>query len=119
MADIKAWLAEKPGGGSPIFWLDGISGIGKSTVAKTMAEFAEEQKILGASFFSRTDGRTNLAVFFNTIAYQLAIVFPAFNKALTDTKYPTNIENQVLVTFHRRNLVFDSVGQIARLNPPE
>ena len=76
---------EKPGKGSPIFWLSGIAGIGKSTVARTIAAFAEEQQILGASFFfSRTDGRTNPAVFFTTIAYQLALAFPEFKKAITD-----------------------------------
>ena len=85
IATIKAWLAEKQGEGSPVFWLNGIAGIGKSTVARTIAEFAEDQKMLGASFFfSRTEGRGDPAVFFTTLAYQLACVSPLFKTAITN-----------------------------------
>ena len=85
IATIKAWLAEKQGEGSPVFWLNGIAGIGKSTVARTIAEFAEDQKMLGASFFfSRTEGRGDPAVFFSTLAYQLACVSPLFKTAITN-----------------------------------
>jgi len=61
---------------SQVFWLNGHCWhIGKSTVAGTVAAFAEKQRILGASFsFSITDGRINPAVFFTTIAYQLVLV---------------------------------------------
>jgi len=38
-------------GGKPIYILYGVAGIGKSTVAKTMAERAAKDGTLGASFF--------------------------------------------------------------------
>jgi gluconate kinase len=51
--EIKDW-AENPDK-SPVFWLNGLAGTGKSTIAQTIAErvFAEGQ--LGASFFCSRD----------------------------------------------------------------
>jgi len=59
---------------APIYVLDGVAGIGKSTIAKTVAEHAAGINALGASFFfSRNDDKRKTAkTFFPTIAYQLA-----------------------------------------------
>ncbi len=37
-----------------IFWLNGLAGTGKSTIAKTIAEWARKESILGGCFFFRT-----------------------------------------------------------------
>ena len=57
-----------------IFWLNGLAGTGKSTIARTVARRCFEQDRLGASFFfSRGDGDVGHArKFFTTIALQLA-----------------------------------------------
>jgi hypothetical protein len=57
-----------------IFWLNGMAGTGKSTIARTVARDFYEQKRLGASFFfSRGGGDVSHAgKFFTTIAWQLA-----------------------------------------------
>ena len=59
---------------SPVYWLNGLAGTGKSTIAKTIAErmFADGQ--LGASFFCSRDfeDRRNLQFIFPTLATQLA-----------------------------------------------
>jgi hypothetical protein len=57
-----------------IFWLNGMAGTGKSTIARTIARKLDDQKRLGASFFfSRGEGDlANAAKFFCTIAFQLA-----------------------------------------------
>lgn len=54
--------------------LDGLAGIGKSTVARTVAEKAHRDGWLGASFFfSRNeDDRKSAKLFFGTISFQLA-----------------------------------------------
>ena len=54
--------------------LDGLAGIGKSTVAKTVAQEAHRRGWLGASFlFSRSeDDRKSAKLFFSTIAFQLS-----------------------------------------------
>ena len=41
--------------GKPIYVLDGIAGVGKSTVAKTVAQRAAGINSLGASFFFSRD----------------------------------------------------------------
>ena len=63
------------GSRSPIYVLDGIAGIGKSTVAQTVAERAAALDYLGASFFfSRNEEeRKNGKLFFGTIAFQLSL----------------------------------------------
>jgi hypothetical protein len=59
-----------------IFWLSGMAGTGKSTIARTVAHKFEENKRLGACFsFSAAQGDRNPAAkFFSTLAFQLAKV---------------------------------------------
>jgi hypothetical protein len=68
---------------APVYWLNGLAGTGKSTVAQTAAErmFADGQ--LGASFFCSRDfeDRSNLQFIFPTIAAQLARKYPKFRSA--------------------------------------
>ena len=54
--------------------LDGLAGIGKSTIARTVAQEADKNGSLGASFlFSRSeDDRKSAKLFFSTIAFQLS-----------------------------------------------
>jgi gluconate kinase len=65
---------------SPIYVLHGIAGIGKSTIAQTIAQRAAELGYLGASFFfSRNEEhRKSGKLFFSTIALQLSQHDPAF-----------------------------------------
>ena len=62
-----------------IFWLNGMAGTGKSTIARTVAHNLNEEECLGASFyFSRGRGDLGHAgMFFTTIAAQLANSLPA------------------------------------------
>ncbi|KAF9642494.1 hypothetical protein BDM02DRAFT_2077964, partial [Thelephora ganbajun] len=69
---IESWSKDfdKP----RVYWLNGLAGTGKSTIAQMIAEriFADGQ--LGASFFCSRDfeDRSNLKLIFPTIAVQLA-----------------------------------------------
>jgi hypothetical protein len=62
-----------------IFWLNGMAGTGKSTIARTIAHKLNEKECLGASFFfSRGRGDLDHAgMFFTTLAAQLANTLPA------------------------------------------
>src|SRR5258708_3350738 len=62
----------------PIYWVNGLAGIGKSTIARTVAEDAKNRNLLGASFFfSRQEKEFSSAdLFISTIAYQLARSYP-------------------------------------------
>jgi hypothetical protein len=57
-----------------IFWLNGMAGTGKSTIARTVAHIYNEQKQLGASFFFSRDvgDLSDAGMFFTSIAVQLA-----------------------------------------------
>ncbi|KAF3152806.1 hypothetical protein TWF569_002631 [Orbilia oligospora] len=69
---ILEW-SEEPSS-PPIFWLNGMAGTGKSTIARTIAEEFENKGQLAASFFfSRGSGNLSHAgEFVTTIAVQLA-----------------------------------------------
>src|SRR5258708_28541961 len=62
----------------PIYCVNGLAGIGKSTIARTIAEDAKNRNLLRTSFFfSRQDkGLSNAGLFIPTIAYQLARSYP-------------------------------------------
>lgn len=69
---------------SPIFWLNGLAGTGKSTIAQTVSERMFADGRLGASFFcSRSfEDRSNLKLIFPTLAVQLAQKYPGFRSSL-------------------------------------
>src|SRR5258705_1617390 len=71
---------------SRIFWLDGVAGTGKSTIAQTIAEHFDETCELGASFFcSRDDAEcSNVNLIFPTVAYQLSLFNPTFKKHVSE-----------------------------------
>jgi len=61
-----------------IFWLNGMAGTGKSTIAQTIAHRYHDANLLGASFFCSRDNadRSNSNMIFPTIAYQLCLFQP-------------------------------------------
>ncbi|KIL62309.1 hypothetical protein M378DRAFT_795001 [Amanita muscaria Koide BX008] len=71
---------------SRMYILSGLAGIGKSTVAYTIASRAADLNLLGASFFFSRDeaDRNNSKRFFTTIAYQLCVYNERFAKAIGD-----------------------------------
>ena len=63
-----------------VFWLNGLAGTGKSTIAQTFSEMVADVGSLGASFFCSRDNlnRKELKHIFPTLACQLACRYPAF-----------------------------------------
>jgi hypothetical protein len=84
LSEIASWICSTDADRPPIYILDGIAGIGKSTVAQTVAKRAAEIRCLGASFFfSRNeDRRKNPKFFFSSIAFQLSLSSPDFETKL-------------------------------------
>ncbi|KAF2477358.1 uncharacterized protein BDR25DRAFT_330198, partial [Lindgomyces ingoldianus] len=82
-----------------IFWLNGLAGTGKSTIARTVADRFDKQKHLGASFFfSRGGGDVGRAEkFVTSIAVQLAEKVPSLCQHICDAiKEHGNIASQSL-----------------------
>jgi len=82
MDEIELWSRDS--NVSPIYWLNGLAGTGKSTIAQTFAERLFADGGLGASFFCSRDfeDRRNLHYIFPTLAFQLAHKYPGFRSAL-------------------------------------
>ncbi|KAF9456301.1 hypothetical protein BDZ94DRAFT_417130 [Collybia nuda] len=73
ITEVKAWIHDS-NMDKPIYALYGIAGIGKTTVAQTVAEYAASKNMLGASFFfSRAKEDCGKGDYFiSTLASQLA-----------------------------------------------
>jgi hypothetical protein len=82
LSQLESWLNEE--NDKHVFWLNGLAGTGKSTIAQTFAETSFADGKLGASFFcSRSfDDRSSLRTIFPTLAFQLAHRYPRFREEL-------------------------------------
>ena len=80
--EVESW--SKDPNASPVYWLNGLAGTGKSTIAQTIAERVFADGRLGASFFCSRDfkDRRNLNYIFPTLAFQLAHRYPKFRSIL-------------------------------------
>lgn len=83
LAVLQQWAVNH---GKCIFWLNGMAGTGKSTIARTFAHELFDQSRLGASFFfSRGTGDLGHAArFVSTIACQLANTSPLIKKYICE-----------------------------------
>jgi len=82
LQQLEDWLENEQG--QRVFWLNGLAGTGKSTIAQTFAETTFAEGKLGASFFCSRDfeDRSDIQVIFPTLAYQLACQYPPFQEKL-------------------------------------
>jgi len=97
LLQLERWLGDKQD--HRVFWLNGLAGTGKSTIAQTFAEISFAAGKLGASFFcSRNfEGRRNLQVIFPTLAFQLAYRYLPFRERLVQVlKANPNIRQETL-----------------------
>ena len=82
--EIERWAEDL--NGPPIFWLNGLAGTGKSTIAHTVAKRCFAKGILGASFFCPgyivPEGHGDPGIIFPTLAYQLSQKYPKVRSAL-------------------------------------
>ncbi|KAF9645968.1 hypothetical protein BDM02DRAFT_383204 [Thelephora ganbajun] len=82
LSEIESWARDFKK--SPVFWLNGLAGTGKSTIAQTVSERVFADGLLGASFFCSRDfeDRSDLRFVFPTLAFQLAHKYPPFRSVL-------------------------------------
>ncbi|OBT38470.1 hypothetical protein VE00_11134 [Pseudogymnoascus sp. WSF 3629] len=84
LKEITTW--GNTSNGPCIFWLSGMAGTGKSTIARTIARhFADEQRLGASFFFSRGQGDLGHAEkFFTTIASQIAHTMPTLKRHICE-----------------------------------
>jgi WD40 repeat protein len=100
LENINRWVDDHTS--ECLFWLQGIAGEGKSTVAKTVATNLQCNNKLGASFFFKSDDidRADARRFFTTIAAQLAQRIDGMKAHIVEildkqlTGYDKNIQSQ-------------------------
>ncbi|KAK6500105.1 hypothetical protein TWF481_010463 [Arthrobotrys musiformis] len=76
LCEVREWAKDPDG--PYIYWLRGMAGTGKSTIARTLAQNFEEDGLLGASFFFKRgeSDRGNASRLFTTIATQFLSRIP-------------------------------------------
>ncbi|KAK2468228.1 hypothetical protein H9L39_19874 [Fusarium oxysporum f. sp. albedinis] len=74
--DINHWIDDP--NSKTVYWLNGMAGTGKSTIARTVARSRSKRGDLGASFFFKRGemDRGNLNKLMSTLAHQLALGIP-------------------------------------------
>jgi hypothetical protein len=100
LADIDTWAHSGPSGPT-MFWLNGLAGTGKSTIARTVCENLSRQGLLGPTFFASrgsADRRASVSIV-HTLAYQLACHDEAMRRQLCDLlREDPKIPNRDLAT---------------------
>jgi hypothetical protein len=84
-----------------VFWLNGLVGTGKSTIAQSFSDVVAAGGSLGASFFCSRDylERRELKNIFPTLAYQLACHYPCFRShIITSIKKDPTLAHASLIS---------------------
>ncbi|KAF5317664.1 hypothetical protein D9619_012513 [Psilocybe cf. subviscida] len=83
---IERWISDAQNGlASPIFWLSGPAGGGKTAIVQTIAEQCKQRGVPHANFFFfRADhSRNNADSFVPTLLYQLLHFYPPMREAVS------------------------------------
>jgi hypothetical protein len=82
LLQLEHWLTDEQA--KRLFWLNGLAGMGKSSIAQKFAETSFADGKLGASFFCSRNyvNRSNLRSIFPALAFQLAHRYPDFRQEL-------------------------------------
>ncbi|KAH6874853.1 hypothetical protein BKA70DRAFT_1449183 [Coprinopsis sp. MPI-PUGE-AT-0042] len=100
--DLEKWRTNESS--VPIFILDGIAGIGKTTVVKTVCSRADAENRLAASwFFSRDQqDRKSTRSFVGTLAFQFASYHPALRERIVQAlkDHPDILQKTIRAQFN-------------------
>ncbi|KAF8652667.1 hypothetical protein AX16_004273 [Volvariella volvacea WC 439] len=119
--DIIVWVEDNERT-HHILWLRGPAGIGKSAIAKTVADHLDRPSsratVAGSFFFVKRDPRRNtLTHFVATIVYRLAVTFEDLGKKIEDVIYrdPEVLGADIAVQWQK--LVIETVATVSDLLP--
>jgi hypothetical protein len=119
LLDLAAWFDDRNPARERVFWLNGLAGTGKTTVARTIAARAREQgRLAAAFFFSRNIAVTRApSVILPTIAYQLAHYQQAFRSSVcTAIASDEDVSTRAIAVQAR--VLFDKMSLVSVFNEP-
>ncbi|KAF8544991.1 WD40-repeat-containing domain protein [Trichophaea hybrida] len=101
-----------------IFWLNGMAGTGKTTIARTVARTCANLKRLGASFFFSTsqDDLNHATKFFTTIAVQLASNIPALQPCICKAIRENHNISHLSVAEQWKRFIFEPLSNLRELS---
>jgi hypothetical protein len=113
LGQITEWARDK--NNKPIFWLNGMAGTGKSTIARTVAQLLANQHELGASFFfKRGEGeRGNATRFFTTVATDLISHVPGLISGVRKAIDADSAISEKALKDQFEKLIFWPLSQVA------
>jgi hypothetical protein len=114
LTQIRKWADGH--GVRPIYWLKGMAGTGKSTIALTVAREYYDKGRLGASFFfSRGGGElATTRGFAATIATQLAYISPELRRLISDAVVSNPGIHNLLLYDQWEKLILQPLSQLGR-----
>jgi hypothetical protein len=117
LGEISIWM--KDPSAKLVYWLTGVAGTGKTTIAQSVAHMAEERGCLAATFFfSRTAGsaeRRRAAAVIPTLVYQLAHRHEIFRDCICRAVVSDHDIRERLVVKQAKTLFADALQSS---NPP-
>ncbi|KAJ3562076.1 hypothetical protein NP233_g9802 [Leucocoprinus birnbaumii] len=112
--DITSWaITISDTQSSPVYWVKGPAGVGKSAIAQTCAEKIKDAGHLGGAFFFSINGRNDHTRLFITLAYQLSTALPDYREILNDVilKDKSLIKKTMLSQF--QSLIFEPLKSLS------
>jgi hypothetical protein len=110
--EIATWVADPSA--KLVYWLTGVAGTGKTTIAQSVAYMAADRKCLAATFFfSRTSGsadRRRATAVIPTIAYQLANRHQMFRDCICAAISNDRDVGERQVAMQAKCLLLDALG---------
>jgi hypothetical protein len=115
--NIAQWMTDPTG--KPVYWLTGVAGTGKTTVAQSVAEMAKKLDILGATFlFSHaSEERRDYRRVIPTLAYQLARD-PRLRSGVVSAVNADKAIAMTSTSIQARHLLFDVLQTLVSRSPP-
>jgi hypothetical protein len=117
--EISAWMTDPSA--KLVYWLTGVAGTGKTTIAESVAYMAADRKCLAATFFfSRTGGsaeRRRAVAVIPTIAYQLVRRHKMLRDCICGAISTDRDVCELQVAMQAKTLLADALGGSRRALP--
>lgn len=131
LQQIETWIRPRPNEGDAhapqalpdeypnIFWLSGLAGTGKTTIAYTIAKWCAERAILGATFFcSRSDiDCSDASKIIGTIAYQLARFHSPYEHLLSGVLHSDRFVVNAALPTQLAKLIVEPLHELSVTSP--